>query len=71
MGATGNAAGTHLHFEVSNCDPFMTYYKSAYRSRIRFESNVRSNNAAYNSDKTIVNWIDNYYTKKGNYYIAK
>ena len=49
----------------------MTYYKSAYRSQIRFESNVRSNNAAYNSDKTIVNWIDNYYTKKGNYYIAK
>ncbi len=71
MGNTGNSDGTHLHFEMSNCDPFMTYYKNAYRSSIRFELNVRSNNSKFNSDKSIVNWIDSNYRKSGGWYVAK
>ncbi len=71
MGSSGNSSGTHLHFEMSNCDPFMKYYKDTYRWKIQFEQNVRSNNSRFNSDKSIVNWIDKYYKKSGSLYIAK
>lgn len=70
MGSTGNSSGTHLHFEMSSCDPWKTYYRNAYMNKISFEQNVRSNNMNYNSDKTIVNWIDAYYKKSGTYYVC-
>ena len=69
MGTTGNSSGVHLHFEYSGGDPWKLFYDAKYRSKISFEQNVRSNNATYNSDKTIVNVIDQYYYKSGtNYY---
>ena len=68
MGSTGHSSGTHLHFEYSGGDPWKTYFNSKYASSIVFEQNVRSNNNTYNSDKTIVDVIDNNYYKSGSYY---
>ena len=73
MGTTGNSSGVHLHFEVSNLDPWKTYCKDI--TKISFQQNVRSNNAAKQSADTssayIVKWIDKYYTKSGEYYVRK
>lgn len=68
MGSTGNSTGTHLHFEYSGEDPWKAYFNSKYAHKIIFEQNVRSNNNSLNSDKTIVNVIDNNYYKKGTWY---
>lgn len=68
MGSTGNSSGTHLHFEYSGSDPWKTFFKDKYYSKMVFQENVRSNNASFNSDKTIVNFIDNYYYKSGSWY---
>lgn len=68
MGSSGNSSGEHLHFEYSAADPWNTYFKSRYASQIVYEKNVHSNNASYNADKTVVNWIENYYSLNGSYY---
>ncbi len=71
MGSTGNSGGVHLHFEYSGGDPWKMFYNEKYMEKISFEQNVRSNNATYNSDKTVVNVIDTYYYKSGtNYYYS-
>ena len=69
MGSTGNSSGTHLHFEWSGGDPWKTYFKT--NSSLKYEINVRSNNLKYNSDKTIVNWIDSNYTYRNGWYYHK
>jgi len=71
MGTTGNSSGVHLHFEYSGGDPWKMFYHAKYMYKLSYEQNVRSNNASYNADKTIVNVIDNYYYKSGrDYYYA-
>ncbi len=69
MGSTGNSSGTHLHFEWSGGDPWKTFFKAD--TSLIYETNVRSNNARYNSDKTVVNWIDSNYRYSGGYYYKK
>lgn len=69
MGTTGNSSGVHLHFEWSGGDPWKTYFKSD--TSLIYEANVRANNANYNADKTVVNWIDSYYRYSGGYYYKK
>ncbi len=76
IGVMGNTSakyniGTHLHFEYQGADPWKTYYKSKYAQNITYDSNVRSNNASYNSDKTIVEWIDQYYAYSNGAYRYK
>lgn len=71
MGSTGNSTGTHLHFEMSNCDPFTKYYYAKYASKIIFSKNIYTNNNKYNSDKTICNIISEYYKLSGSYYYHK
>ena len=68
MGTTGGSSGVHLHFEYSGGDPWKLFFNAKYMDKIIFEQNVRSNNATYNSDKTVVNVIDQYYYKSGTYY---
>lgn len=70
MGNSGNSTGTHLHFEISDSDPYMNYYKDKYMNNISFEKNVYSNNKKYNSDRSICNVINaNYKLSNGWYYI--
>ncbi len=76
IGVMGNTSAkynlaTHLHFEYQGADPWNTFYKSKYADRITYDANVRSNNASHNSDKTIVNWIDQYYTYSNGAYRYK
>lgn len=73
MGSTGNSTGTHLHFEFSAADPWKTFYWNKYASKISYQQNVRSNNVtnAEENNKEIVQIIDNYYTKSGEYYYYK
>ena len=71
MGSSGNSSGTHLHFELSNADPWKTYYKEKYAKSMSYQQNVRNNNKNYNSDKTIVSWIDANCYKSGEYYYHK
>lgn len=65
MGSTGGDYGNHLHFELSNTDPWKTYYKDKYGRKMSYEQNVRSNNARRNDDKSIVEWIDDNCRKSG------
>ncbi|MGN0447995.1 MAG: peptidoglycan DD-metalloendopeptidase family protein [Acutalibacteraceae bacterium] len=69
MGSTGNSSGVHLHFEWSGGDPWKTYFKSD--NSLKYEYNVRANNSKYNSDKTIVNWIDSNYKYSNGWYVHK
>ncbi len=69
MGSTGNSSGVHLHFEWSGGDPWKTYFKS--NNSLKYEYNVRANNSKYNSDKTIVNWIDSNYKYSNGWYVHR
>lgn len=69
MGSTGNSSGTHLHFEWSGGDPWNAYFKMD--TSLIYENNVRANNARYNDDQTIVNWIDANYRYSGGWYYKK
>lgn len=69
MGSTGNSSGTHLHFEWSGGDPWNTYFKS--NTGLIYEANVRANNAKFNADKTIVNYLDTYYRYSNGWYYRK
>lgn len=68
MGQTGNADGVHLHFEYSDGDLMKSYYKDHYMTQLIYEQNVHDNNEKYNSDKTMVKWIETHYQKRNGYY---
>jgi murein DD-endopeptidase MepM/ murein hydrolase activator NlpD len=74
MGQSGNATGVHLHLDYTGGDPW-NLFKDKYKTSIKYQLNVRSNNVAKkNKDsysKAIVEWIDQYYKKSGSYYIYK
>ena len=68
MGSTGDSSGTHLHFEWSGGDPWKEVFWNKYADQIYYQQNVRSNNATYNDDQFVVDVIDTYYKKSGEYY---
>ena len=72
MGATGNANGVHLHFELADPstklgDPWVTYYREKYITKLIYEQNCYLNN---NGDDC-KNWIKNHYELKSGYYYYK
>lgn len=68
MGQSGGANGVHLHFEYQGGDPLKTVYAEKYANKLTYDANVRSNNAKYNSDKWIVDYLDQYYELKNDGY---
>lgn len=69
MGNTGNSSGTHLHFEYSAADPWKTFFKDQYKTKLTYQSNVYTNNNKYNADKTVVNWLKDHYKLSNGKYV--
>lgn len=72
IGNTGGLSkGTHLHFEISGCNPMRDYFYSKYKTSFVFQKPVYNNNNSYNSDKWITSIISNEYILSNGKYIYR